>query len=176
MAEGHPIRRFMAALPAVLLGFTVCLAEARAQDSLVAIYDTAKWTVGLLRFDQDSIDHTTATVSCGADSGLIVYCSYETVIALRVDSFYPNGPLSERPDVAVEHPLPGQGRQQDPLRQVPGGPFSFADNSYGGGVTKELANSMKGGSSVQLLDQTIGLDKTFPLRGSAKALSSLGCV
>ncbi len=142
----------------------------QAQDSLVATYDTAKWTTGLLRFDEDGLDHATATVSYGADSGLIVYCSHETVIALRVDPFYPNGPT---PESNIRFVVKSGSKV---LYDKTLGSFTFADNSYGGAVTKELAEAMKGGSSLELSDPTIGLDKSFPLRGSSAALSSLSCI
>ncbi len=151
---------------------TLCLGAAALAESqsFVQTYETAHWQTGLLRFDQDGTDHATATVSYGADSGLIVYCAHETVIALRVDPFYPKGVT---PDSNIRFVVKsGESVIYDQTL----GPFSFADNSYGGAIPKALAAAMKKGSSLRLTDQTIGLDTPFPLRGSANALSSLKCV
>ncbi len=144
--------------------------QAKADEPLVQDYVDAEWTVGLLRFDQDGIDHTTATISYGGDAGLIVYCSHETVIALRVDPFYPKGAT---PQSDIRFVVEGDGKT---LYDQSLGPFSFADNSYGGAINKDLAEAMKRGSSIQVSDPTIGLDNKFPLRGSSKALASLKCV
>ncbi len=171
MIETFSLRPLWAALLALPFFVLAAPSSSSADEPLVATYDTARWTVGLLRFDQDGIDHTTATVSYGNDSGLIVYCSHETVIALRVDPFYPNGPTP--PQSNIRFVVKGSSKS---LFDQTLGPFTFADNSYGGAISKDLAQAMKNGSSVQLTDPTIGLDKSFPLRGSAKALSSLGCV
>lgn len=155
---------------AFAMALPLLVSEGRADEPLVQNYDDAEWTVGLLRFDQDGIDHTTATISYGGDAGLIVYCSHETVIALRVDPFYPNGPT---PQSNIRFLVEGGGKT---IYDQSLGPFSFADNSYGGAINKELAEAMKRGSSIQVSDPTIGLDNKFPLRGSSKALASLKCV
>ncbi|MEQ8654316.1 MAG: hypothetical protein RIC87_17755 [Kiloniellales bacterium] len=161
-------RSILAMLVALALPLTTTTVQ--ADEPLVQNFDNAEWTVDLLRFDQDGIVHTAATVSYGGDAGLVVYCSHETVIALRVDPFYPKGatPQSNIRFVVKE----GSKTLYDQSL----GPFSFADNSYGGAINKELAAAMKRGSSIEVSDPTIGLDNKFPLRGSSKALASLKCV
>lgn len=165
-------RRSMTFALALALTGTAAGAEERGPEAFVKTYETAEWQTGLLRFDQDGIDHATATVSYGADSGLIVYCAHETVIALRVDPFYPKGPTPPASNITFTVTDAGQKVLYDQAL----GPFSFADNSYGGAVTKELTQAMKRGQDLRLVDRTIGLDTRFPLRGSSKALSSLPCV
>ncbi len=170
----RPIARFVAGICRITLlaigvsGFGVAaFAETK---SFVETYDTAHWQTGLLRFDQDGIDHATATVSYGADSGLIVYCAHDSVVALRVDPFYPNGPT---PESKIRFVVQSGSKV---IYDETLGPFTFADNSYGGAIPKALAEAMKKGSALRLVDTAIGLDTPFPLRGSAKALSSLKCL
>ena len=139
--------------------------ESRAQD-----FNTSSWTVGLVRFDEDGLDHTTANITYDDGPGLVVYCSHDTVIALRVDPFYPTG---DTPDTDLRFVVKAGGTS---LYDQKLGPFSFADNSYGGAIDKKLAEAMKVGETVQVADPTIGLDKTFPLRGSDQALGALTCV
>ncbi|MEO1190413.1 MAG: hypothetical protein AAFY02_01545 [Pseudomonadota bacterium] len=158
----------------LLLAFGLFTAlPAAAQDQgLVQTYETARWDNGLIRFDQDGIDHVTATISYGpGPTGLVVYCSQPGAIALRVDPFIPQG--GPVPESSLRFQVKrGSARIYD---QTLSG-FTFADNSYGGAIPEKLAEALKAGSSLQITDPAIGLDQRYPLRGSSKALSSLTCL
>lgn len=149
---------------------SVFAGAAMGEESFVDTYETAAWTVGMEEFDEDDLQHTTATVEYGADSGLTVYCSHGSVIALRVDPFIPNGPT---PQSTIRFVVKSGDKT---LYDQALGPFTFADNSYGGAIDKALAEAMKKGSRLEISDPTIGLDKAFPLKDSERALDSLACV
>ncbi|GAB5470981.1 MAG: hypothetical protein Kilf2KO_40110 [Rhodospirillales bacterium] len=170
-----PFHVFRSALRLALKALAATLllqAAARAESQpLVPTYETAEWQSGLLRFDQDGIDHVTATVSYGADTGIVVYCTPQSVIALRVDPYYPKGGVTPSSQIRFVVKSGDTSIYDQTLS-----PFTFADNSYGGAIPKALAEAMKRGSSLSLSDPTIGLDQRYPLRGSSKALAGLTCI
>jgi len=164
--------RLVRALSGALAGglFVAATLASAEEQSFVDTYETAAWTVGLGEFDGDGLEHETASIDYGNDNGLMIYCSQAGAIALRIDPFYPNGPT---PNSNIRLVVTSGDKT---IYDQTLGPFSFADNSYGGKIPRALAEAMKAGSRLELSDASIGLDKAFPLKGSSQALASLKCV